>query len=297
MDSNKFSRLIDAYFNGKLSDGEMKAFESKLNHDPMLRSEFDLQQDIINQLKELRRAELKARLNDVPVGGGFGEFLMGSEALKYAAGIATVSLIGLGTYFYFLAPDTSNMEMASFDIQPKSIHFESQRPADLDLEIEERIMAKEIVPFVTESEPLSESSDADDKVVPVAKAPVFTEPQIVEMFDEETDNIVEDIDDSTPLAPITEKAVSDLKVETKKKGKYDFHYRFYQNKLFLFGDFEGEPYEIIEINSKSGKKLFLYNDGAYSRINQSVYKITPLKVITDETLIKELDIIRENKAQ
>ena len=89
---------IASYLDGDMSPDQMQEFEMQLHTDPVMRSEFELQQDIINSLQDYRKTQLKARLDQVPVSMG-PSGLMG---IKAAAAIVISGVIGLGAYLYFM---------------------------------------------------------------------------------------------------------------------------------------------------------------------------------------------------
>ena len=96
MNTNKnYFDLIDAYLNGEMTDQEAIEFENQLQKDPLLENEFQWQHDIVNSIRDFRQAELKATLNAVDVGVG-GTF----TALKIAAGIGVMALLGFGVYYF-----------------------------------------------------------------------------------------------------------------------------------------------------------------------------------------------------
>lgn len=61
------SENIASYLDGDMSLDQMQEFEKLLHTDPVLRSEFELQQDIMHTLQDFRKTQLKTRLDQVPV--------------------------------------------------------------------------------------------------------------------------------------------------------------------------------------------------------------------------------------
>jgi hypothetical protein len=70
-----------------------------------------------------------------------------------------------------------------------------------------------------------------------------------------------------------------------------YHYRYFNNKLYLYGNFDQEPYEIVELNNKGDRQLFLsYKNNTYV-IEQNVTETAQLKKLNDKMLTKELMLI------
>ena len=63
---NNFEK-IEAYFNNELSSSEKNEFLNEIESNSELKSEYNFQNDIINGIKEARKAELKAMLDKVPI--------------------------------------------------------------------------------------------------------------------------------------------------------------------------------------------------------------------------------------
>ena len=76
--------LIEDYLTNRLDENARATFETQMNADPELRAEVGLQKGIIEGVKSARAAELKAMLNNVPVGGA-------TTALTGKIVIATIS--------------------------------------------------------------------------------------------------------------------------------------------------------------------------------------------------------------
>ena len=106
------SENIASYLDGDMSPDQMQNFEMQLHTDPVLRSEFELQQDIIHSLQDFRKTQLKSRLDQVPVSMG-PSGLMG---IKAAAAMVISGIIGLGTYLYFITPSEEHSSLTETTI-------------------------------------------------------------------------------------------------------------------------------------------------------------------------------------
>src|SRR5690348_7043727 len=103
--------LIDDYLRGQLSGHEKEAFEKQLQADPSLQSEVDLQQQLIEGIKNARISELKTMLSQVPLTGAMTSGV-GLSAGQIAAGVITSAVIATGTLFYFQPwKTTDNVEV------------------------------------------------------------------------------------------------------------------------------------------------------------------------------------------
>ncbi|HTF18863.1 MAG TPA: hypothetical protein VK658_12365, partial [Chryseolinea sp.] len=71
-------------------------------------------------------------------------------------------------------------------------------------------------------------------------------------------------------------------------GKYNFHYQFKDNKLFLYGVFEKNLYELMEFFSNNKRTLFLYYKNNYYLLNEDDNKIKRLAPISDPAMVRKL---------
>jgi hypothetical protein len=78
-------------------------------------------------------------------------------------------------------------------------------------------------------------------------------------------------------------------------GKYNFHYQFKDNKLFLYGVFEKNLYELMEFFSNNKRTLFLYYKENYYLLNEDDNKIKRLAPISDPALLKKLKDYRASR--
>ncbi len=305
-----------------MSPDEMLAFENQLHTDPVLHSEFELQQDIINSLKDFRKSQLKARLDQVPVSVS----PTGIVGVKTAALIVLTGIIGVGTYLFLnnqaeSSPESANelvveaVEPEVLDEAVETLSSEDLGSAEDNVAFEDNAAVEEESTAVEVDNNQIDASAADSEVnakssKAVAEAtapnrteeeqtkvatPVINSPQIIDPSLE--DNSDETLEIPTPKLGETEVSENPvLEVETTKENNHEFfHYQYYSGKLYLYGDFTDNPYEIIELNSTSGKKLFMFYNDNYYRIFDNQVDLTPLKAVQDKDVIKELDIIKENK--
>ncbi len=305
MSSNKnYFDLIDSYLNGEMSKGQINEFEKQLRQDPLLENEFQLQKDIVESIQHFRHAELKATLDAVEVGG------TAFSGIKVAAGIGLLALLGAGIY-YFGTSDKSK------DITPTVAEQEVTTPKeeanDIVENTAEAIDTKANNEEVTENISIIEKVDEDEKSTKVlatspkdndnvatkqqeiVDAPDITLPEVVENFNETNDNqIAENINvPVNKMQQATETYIPKTAVVEVEDKKYAFHYQFYDNKLYLYGDFENK-YEILELNTPKGISIYMFYNAQFYELKQDQEEITPLESIKDETLIEDLNTIKEN---
>lgn len=292
-----YTAQIENYLEGNMSGDEMKSFESSLQKDPALQSELQFQKDIINSLKEFRKTELKARLDQVNVGSYSGI----STGLKIALTIALSASIGLGIY-YFSNDDTAienqtNTEQAEENIIPAIEPSNAIENEPNSLEGDEN--------EIENSEPSTAVEEKrkdiakNEKSAPKEKMVTVVTPSVIESF--ENDEVLEENETEidAPKNKLENKTEEESlsAVEIKSEGEYanTFHYKFYNSKLYLYGDFKNIPYEIIEFNTVSGKSLYLYYQGSFYYLELNQMEVSPLQKINEEKLIEELDSLRVRK--
>jgi hypothetical protein len=300
------SENIASYLDGDMSPDQMQHFEMQLHTDPVLRSEFELQQDIIHTLQDFRKTQLKSRLDQVPVSMG-PSGLMG---IKAAAAMVISGIIGFGTYLYFITPSEEHSSLTETTItvdQAKSQEEVITEAPNEVVEASELIEESEAESQETETTaPVAINKSSSDLLTistkddisketietpsPVINSPTLINPEMDEI------NIEESIE--LPNAALAQEGLIDnnvVEVETAKRDSDMFHYQYYSSKLYLYGDFRDNPYEILELNSANGKRLFIYYNSIYYRIMDNQQEITPLEELTNRDIIKKLEIIQANK--
>ena len=286
---------IERYLEGNMSGEELQAFEKLLDKDPMLKSEFQLQEDIINAIKESRKAELKARLDNVNVGA----YNTGISGAKIVLTGAITAAVGLGVYFYSQenvaespkqVQEQPVLEDSNVFAQPEE--SEAEAPAHNE-QLDEQILAHHtITEEVVMEEKADETIKAEDPVA-VVTTPEVIPPTPIEAF-EDTEAVTTEI--KTPANKLEESLmnteVTAVEIENEKDHSNSFHYKFYNNKLYLYGDFKNIPYELIELNTVSGKSVYLYYKGNFYYLASNQIEISPLNQIKDQNLIGELEGLR-----
>ncbi len=280
------TELINAYLDNELPDAERTRFEQRLNQEPQLQQELGLHKDIIEGIRNARKADLKHRLDNVPVGGAAGW-----STAKVLTAIAVVAITAVT--IYFLYPESNTADKALTD---------TSSVEQTEVPVPE---AKETLPVEEETEePAAENTDqnTEEIVKPetaqpaeevVEKQPENKRPVIAPSFENEE---IQRADVTAPDGAVLGEVVtgvSNVEVEIERNMKnLDFHYAFDNNTLKLYGNFDDDLYEILEFNSNKGKRWFLSYQGKYYGLDSASSGVTPLKEISDQKLLNVLKSIR-----
>lgn len=269
-----------------MNDAERSAFESRLANEPDLKQEYGFHKEIINSIQTERKMELKSMLNEIPVPSASNT----GNAGKIAASVVTAAVI-VGAIFYFTKdnePAISEniiVEDAASDTADNSI-FENDTQA-----VE---ATDEPAPVEIKKQP-EISGAAKDPVVKPSK-PTITSPNLVDDFETEgTGTDVKAPEIYTETADISTEELFDSNIEVitdKTKKKYQFHYQFKGEKLYLYGDFSTGLYEILEFNSQQETTIILYFKEGYYLLDINQNDITPLKAIEDSSMVEKLNRLR-----
>lgn len=277
--------LIDDYLTNRLSEGEKEGFDKQLESDPALKAAVDLQRSILEGIKSARAAQLKAMLNNVPVPSGqVVEFTMA----RMAASIIGAGVIGAAIYFYFQPGDVPSLKDASADFTKKGEQVQSAQ----DQTKPETTPLEEVKP---ETSPVI-TTPKEEKTAPVktpskesSKEATPPKLEVADLSDEMNGDENKPGSSEFSRKSITTSHV-DVETDTANK-RYSFHYQFASGKLFLYGPFDKNLYEILEINSDAHSVFLFYNDNYYL-LDEKQIKITHLEPISDQELLKKLKAYR-----
>ncbi len=295
-----YEQLVGSYLDNEMSEKQRMDFENQLQSNPDLSKELGFQQEVINGVKNFRRLELKARLENIPIYTPVYQTI----AFKAVAVVAITAGIGFGTYYLLNRGNESTLpkvELAYTDstlaeteevvpaipqIQTTDTHSDTATSPDSEISKTESGTAQKSKKRDKSSTTASASTAKPNVVTP--RVETFTDDE----FESEEISALKTQSTETIAEPLSEA----VEVATIKDKKNKFHYKFYENKLYLLGTFDDMPYEIIEINSKSGKKFFLYYKENFYRLLNDQVKPTPLERIENDSLVNELKIIQMNKS-
>ncbi len=273
---------VEAYFNNELSDSEKNDFFKKIESDTDLKSEFDFQSEVVNGIKEARKAELKAMLNRVPI-ASTGSSAIGSSFYKIIAGGAVAILMG-SSIWYFMNTDTK----AQFTQKPKevvsTITTKTENPIALNQQ--EPATIEKVKTNSTEKIESNEKSKSSTLKIITPNLPNSEDVLANKALPEENLNIPDAINNGSINLS------SKINVEVKLKKKYSFHYQYSSNGIVLYGDFEEGLFEILELNKDHKTTIYLYYESNYYSLNNDTSVITPLKPVTDKNITHKLEALR-----
>jgi hypothetical protein len=282
--------LLDDYLANRLNANEKVSFERKLTTDPELQAEFNMQQALIGGIQKARVAELKAIMNNVPVSGlhSTGSVV----ATKVVLWVTVIGVVGVGSWFLMKdkeeTPEVEKTQTESQQPVTDEKASEQTQPAEQDPS-----QPHEDSPVVSDEKASSEQKPAD-RPKPLKKKPAETPAEKIEVFDptEESENEPPPLnfDNNPKLNSHSEIAVE---VDSKNK-KYNFHYQFKGGKLFLFGPFQKDLYEILEFFSDDTRTVFLYHDKQYYLLKDNNEKLKDLTAVQNEELVRKLNEYRKN---
>lgn len=284
---------IDAYLSGKMDASEITAFENGLTQDPLLKQELDLQKDIVESLKGRRKAELMARLDSIDV-SGLGAGAANTTAWKIAASV----FIGAGilTAGYLFTQEKPQEKITNKEISQKSTTKATEETNQNSIST---------APLIVTEDP-----QVPTEIVQQEKYTKQTAKKSIPIIETHTDNVDPnplpiadndfhpDANVSMPNGNISQENPninSEIDVAVEAKSENKFHYKYYNNKLYLYCDFSSKPYDLLELNTKKNKELYLFFDNQYYELKSGQLEATALKPIKNSTIISQLELIRRKK--
>lgn len=293
MSETNYFRLIEAYFEGSISPSDKAMLDAKISSDPLVKAEFDLQQNIVTGISNARKQELKSRLASIDLPTHTG--ILAGSGVKWLAGtVAGVTIFGSVLYWSLISFDKNivpldikaNQEIAFND--PALVDFPKLNEVDNSTEeIELKISPSKVEVSNEETIEVSKEKDGTAKVQPQALISYEDDKLFTNQKEEELENIVS--------REVAHNRVDKTEIEflDALEDKDNYHYRYYNSKLYLYGDFNEMPYQIIELNDKGKKQLFLsHNDEVYS-LKDNTTEITELRKLQDDMLKMEIQLIVE----
>ncbi|HET8859261.1 hypothetical protein [Marivirga sp.] len=295
MSETNYFRLIEAYFEGSISPAEKVLLDAKINSDPLVKAEFNLQQNIINGISNSRKLALKSRLASIELPTTTG--ILSGSSVKWLAGtVAGVTLFGTILYWSLISLD-NNIKPIDLKMDQKIV-FRNETTVGFPILMEKK--NKELKDNI-----LSNSQDKSDKegekIAVESSEKVITakvQPQSLMSF--EDDIIFTDQRDDDELKSIDSRDIAHNRADKTEiefldpiNNSENFNYRYFNSKLYLYGDFKEMPYQIIELNDKGKKQLFLSHNKEIYIIHDNTTEITELRKIQDDMLKMEIQLIVE----
>lgn len=309
LDKVNIEDKIELYVNGKLTEPSLSEFKLQLNNDKSLSNEVAFQKLAIGAVKESRKLALKARLQSINVGlidsGSTVSTSTMSKLLTFKSAAVVVATIGVGLSAYYFTQ--SQIEIANSNLSKNQLLIQDSITPSLEsstTESNSSIAMVETKPSLEISADVEESKEVkktDIKKPTKSKtrntALVNGEQMLDQKFDEGSEGeVVAQVPHTPTNSLVEEKSLhaSDLDIKNVQDGKYNFHYMLKESTLFLFGNFDASPYEILEFNEKDEQTFFLYYDQTFFTLKQGQTEPMKLKKITDPKFIQEL-IAARNK--
>ncbi|MGB3464953.1 MAG: hypothetical protein WBA74_06780 [Cyclobacteriaceae bacterium] len=291
--------------------------------DPILKEEFLFQQSIVGGLREYRKNELKNRLSSISVGIGIVGILMNASSYKLMAAVLTLGFIGYGSYFA-ITQYTENKEIADSQFieiadpelmnadHPRTTNIVYLSDATIAL-IDEKLTSnteQQANPLISTDElqsasiPVGSTTEKQAKIVGVSTKtedkvviPKFSVPDFSDepMEEDALDGPVIDVANIDNIGISDTEEEKKIEIEQIKKSNKAIQYKFEEGKLYLYGDFNGIPYELLEINAAGKKTLYFYHNKQYYRLDRFQKSVTDFSRINDKKLVKELEIIRTSR--
>jgi len=309
---NNFSEEIESFLSHKMTSTEKDVFLSQMESNPELKEQVQFQKDIINGIQVYRKEELKNRLVQIPVVGT--ETILQSLTTLKTAGIAAISTgVVITAVLFYNANNQQSVtnEKNISENNPMAVEEETSPEKEQPVELLEKAANSSIE---SSGENASESTEeqqvlskgttvkteSEEKQVNVsiqetepAEEIAPLEPDLIDNFDE-SDNLpkVSSIG-KKDITNISTKGETSIAVEKIDDGIHNFHYKYFNNKLYLYGSFGQSMYEHIEVNPDNQKRLFLSYNNNYFEIKDNQKNITRLREIVDASIKAKLDSIRE----
>jgi hypothetical protein len=288
LSNEQYSEQIEAYLKGELSPESASVLENEIAKNPILSNELDLQKSIINTLRESRKAELKARLNNIDVQSGTNSWW------KYAAVASLVT--SFGAWMYFSTSPVIKVEQSEeVNKSEEKVSYTSEGAVNNNAALApnkevnlEKVAKKELAAKETSS---NKATKKDKKIKDqIPSLPTLNTPE----EGRESAPLNKDLDaprhnlTSTPHLGSTVAGV-----EVVKSKKHKFHYRYFDTKLFLYGNFDSKTYDILELNTSEGQSLYLKYENKYFSLEQNKTEVSKLEQVTKLDILNKLEEIQK----
>jgi hypothetical protein len=302
---NISEETIDSFLRGDLKGAELERFNQALSADPKLQQEVSFQQDVVDSIKQYRHNQLKSRLNSIevsPISTGSAT----STYFKLAASIGIVALL-IGTFAVLTNTKGKNTLTNATETSSKedvlTANIEEVTPSDIvsseqktststngKSETKDTKITATSSEVSTKKSDVKKSTDNPDQTSTHTSFPSDEEMTSDDMaFDSKSENFTVPTINNTEHSTIS---ASVVKVNIVKEK--NLAYRYFNNELYLHGNFSNSTYELFELNNKPSKQLFLYFENHYYELIQGKTKVTDLVPITDKATLLQLAQLREH---
>lgn len=289
MKGNAFDiETIEAFILNKLDKAESASFREALSKDPLLQQEFNVQKETIQSLQNFRKAELKARLNNIEVPSNKWQ-----NASRLAASLFILASLS-GVIFFF-----NSQEDTATNIPAPVTQLEEPAASDINDVKEENSSTEKFVEEEIIIPETSISSSPINNSTPSTQAnSEKTEVEPIEIAVPEFEDSFDDTGDIDKSISLPDSKVAKI-VDTKEKldielvdQEGEISYKYYNNKLFLYGKFTSDTYELLELNNFNQKELYLFFKGDFYKLQSNTFDVSKLKSINNQDLKNQLEEIR-----
>jgi hypothetical protein len=290
LNSEKYTELIDSYLKGNLSQEEIAELESSISSNPTLKNEYELQKSIVETIRYNRKAELKNRLNNI-------EIETSAPTKKWWRLIAAAGLVAsIGAWVYVQKSPTESISNSQELVIPlESTTSAVNQTTTVVPQNEETISTKAVA---TKSELIAKKRNTKTSAKKVKSGngneevpnlPNLNAPEI--SLHEPASKTLDAPEGTLTTSAHTANALSG--VEVIKSKKYVLHYRYFDKKLFLYGNFDAQTYDILELNTNSGQSFYLKFENNFYHLEPNKTEITKLEQINDADTISQLKEVQK----
>jgi len=315
-ENTNIEEVIELFVKGKLNGSALSDFQNLRQADESVAREVNLQQMTVKAIVENRRLALKSRLESLNIGGAtvsthpstFARYF----SLKSAA--VVVATVGVGVSAYFFTQSQIDLANASSP--------QSNATLILDSAVQEvpiMVDGGEVVALVDEeyeakSEPIARegkpSNVADAEKSGLLKkqsgksslgrksraALANGEEMLNQKFEDGNESEIRaQIVPLSAHVAVEESKLKDIDIKNVQDGKHSLHYMLKESTLFLYGNFDATPYEILEFNEKEGQSIYLYYGQSFFSLRKGQTEPVKLKKIVDSKLVLDLTEARNKK--
>lgn len=326
MNQNPYSEIIDAYLRGELSDSDKLSLEQLANRDPLVKGEIQLQQDIVEAIRQSREKELKHRLNALPVSSSPTLPTMTSFSKVALVGTLFLSVALMSILLSFEPEKQHSQRMQNQQIDaPRNNQEQLIRKTD-EQAIEERAIKE--FPVISDMPVVALKVEKEAPKQTTQKAAVrSTENQVKSnkaiLATEQTlgknTHVLANLSDKLQKQKINtlhytrkepassaqfeyydvnqDKRVYDGQNEESLESiatKNKLSYQYYDDMLFMYNNVSrGEKISIKDENS--ALRYFLYYEGEFYELNENQIERTELSPIRNQKLIRQLKKLISNE--
>ena len=305
---NISEEIIDSFVRGELKGSELNSFNNAVAANPQLQEQVAFQKEIVGSINQFRHQQLKNRLNAIAV-KPVGVSLLNSNYAKIAATITALAIL-LGGYVLYdnlftkTNPIVSNTPSSETTTRTNALQSDNspsnEEVSTTTIEVQKKsksntakstqVNTKATSVNTVASKTVNSSIKTSDSNKESVINTDYSDPQM------ESDNMIDGINDNFEMPSMNtdgiKSSISAPQIKVNIIKENNLGYQFFNNQLFLHGNFSNSTYELLELNNKPSKQLFLYFENNYYELIQGKTKTTPLSPIKDSTVLLQLNQLR-----